>query len=117
MDEAIDYLKSLQMQLQVMWMGSGMAAAAAAAAATPMMFPGVQSSPYINQMAMQSQMQMPQFPVMNRPAAQNHPGLVCQNPVQFQFQAQNQILSEQLARYMGGFPQMPATATATTQVS
>ncbi|CAA7016720.1 unnamed protein product [Microthlaspi erraticum] len=116
LDEAIDYLKSLQMQLQVMWMGSGMAAAAAAAAATPMMFPGVQPSPYINQMAMQSQMQMPQFPVMNRPAAQNHPGLVCQNPVQLQMQAQNQILSEQLARYMGGFPQMPAATTQAVQV-
>lgn len=87
-----------------------MAAAAAAAATTPMMFPGVQSSPYINQMAMQSQMQMPQFPVMNRSVAQNHPGLVCQNPVQFQLQAQNQILSEQVARYMGGFPQMPPAA-------
>ncbi|CAH2063593.1 unnamed protein product [Thlaspi arvense] len=115
LDEAIDYLKSLQMQLQVMWMGSGMAAAAAAAA-TPMMFPGVQSSPYINQMAMQSQMQLPQFPVMNRSAAQNHPGLVCQNPVQLQMQAQNQILSEQLARYMGGFPQMPAATTQTQAV-
>ncbi|CAN6978383.1 hypothetical protein BRARA_I04061 [Brassica rapa] len=114
LDEAIDYLKTLQMQLQVMWMGSGMAAAAAAAA-TPMMFPGVQSSQYINQMAMQSQMQMPQFPVMNRPAAQNHPGLVCQNPaVQFQMQAQNQMLSEQLARYMGGFPPMPATTQTQT---
>ncbi|KAL1189757.1 Transcription factor PIF5 [Cardamine amara subsp. amara] len=106
LDEAIDYLKSLQMQLQVMWMGSGMAAAAAAAA-NPMMFPGVQSSPFINQMAMQNQMQLPQFPVMNRSAAQNHPGLVCQNPVQLQLQAQNQMLTEQLARYMAGFPQMP----------
>ncbi|KAF3576141.1 hypothetical protein DY000_02032277 [Brassica cretica] len=71
LDEAIDYLKSLQMQLQVMWMGRGMAAAAA----TPMMFPGVQSSQYINQMAMQSQMQQPQFPVMNRSVAQSHPCL------------------------------------------
>ncbi|XP_010516574.1 PREDICTED: transcription factor PIF5-like [Camelina sativa] len=115
LDEAIDYLKSLQMQLQVMWMGSGMAAAAAAAATTPMMFPGVQSSPYINQMAMQSQMQLRQFPVMNRSAPQNHPGLVCQNPVQLQLQAQNQILSEQLARYMGGFPQMPPVANQAVQ--
>ena len=98
------------MQLQVMWMGRGMAAAAA----TPMMFPGVQSSQYINQMAMQSQMQQPQFPVMNRFVAQSHPCLVCQNPVmQLQMQAQNHILSEQLSRYMGGFPPMPAT----TQVS
>ncbi|CAN1229370.1 Transcription factor PIF5 [Linum perenne] len=34
LDEAIDYLKSLQLQLQVMWMGSGMAQG--------VMFPGVQ---------------------------------------------------------------------------
>ncbi|XP_020256189.1 transcription factor PIF4-like isoform X1 [Asparagus officinalis] len=33
LDEAIEYLKSLQLQLQLMWMGSGMA---------PMMFPGIQ---------------------------------------------------------------------------
>ncbi|CAN8280010.1 unnamed protein product [Cochlearia groenlandica] len=111
LDEAIDYLKSLQMQLQVMWMGSGMAAAAAAAATTPMMFPGVQPPPppYINQLAMPSQMQLPQFPVMNRSVTQNHPGLVCQNPVQLQMQAQNQMLSDQLARYMGGFPQTTNT--------
>jgi phytochrome-interacting factor 4 len=32
LDEAIEYLKSLQLQLQVMWMGGGMAAA-------PVMFP------------------------------------------------------------------------------
>nr|CAA8287044.1 Unknown [Brassica oleracea]CAA8391631.1 Unknown [Brassica oleracea]CAA8403183.1 Unknown [Brassica oleracea]VDD09479.1 unnamed protein product [Brassica oleracea] len=112
LDEAIDYLKSLQMQLQVMWMGRGMAAAAA----TPMMFPGVQSSQYINQMAMQSQMQQPQFPVMNRFVAQSHPCLVCQNPVmQLQMQAQNHILSEQLSRYMGGFPPMPATTQVQQQ--
>ncbi|WZZ52014.1 hypothetical protein YC2023_052121 [Brassica napus] len=112
LDEAIDYLKSLQMQLQVMWMGRGMAAAAA----TPMMFPGVQSSQYINQMAMQSQMQQPQFPVMNRLVAQSHPCLVCQNPVmQLQMQAQNHILSEQLSRYMGGFPPMPATTQVQQQ--
>ncbi|KAL0668554.1 hypothetical protein Bca4012_031258 [Brassica carinata] len=112
LDEAIDYLKSLQMQLQVMWMGRGMAGAAA----TPMMFPGVQSSQYINQMAMQSQMQQPQFPVMNRFVAQSHPCLVCQNPVmQLQMQAQNHILSEQLSRYMGGFPPMPATTQVQQQ--
>uniref|UniRef100_A0A0E0GQX5 BHLH domain-containing protein n=1 Tax=Oryza nivara TaxID=4536 RepID=A0A0E0GQX5_ORYNI len=33
LDEAIEYLKSLQLQLQMMWMGSGMA--------PPVMFPGV----------------------------------------------------------------------------
>ncbi|XP_039783268.1 transcription factor PHYTOCHROME INTERACTING FACTOR-LIKE 13-like isoform X2 [Panicum virgatum] len=34
LDEAIEYLKSLQLQLQMMWMGSGIAA-------PPVMFPGV----------------------------------------------------------------------------
>ncbi|KAK1325321.1 Transcription factor PIF4 [Acorus calamus] len=33
LDEAIEYLKSLQMQVQILWMGSGMA---------PMMLPGIQ---------------------------------------------------------------------------
>ncbi|KAL6637491.1 hypothetical protein ACP70R_025063 [Stipagrostis hirtigluma subsp. patula] len=35
LDEAIEYLKSLQLQVQMMWMGSGIAAA------PPVMFPGV----------------------------------------------------------------------------
>ncbi|KAG7574703.1 Helix-loop-helix DNA-binding domain superfamily [Arabidopsis suecica] len=96
LEEAIDYLKSLQLQLQVMWMGSGMAAAAAA----PMMFPGVQPPPFIRQM--QSPVQLPRFPVMDRSAIQNNPGLVCQNPIQ------NQIISDRFARYIGGFPQMQA---------
>ncbi|XP_061347003.1 transcription factor PIF4-like isoform X2 [Gastrolobium bilobum] len=39
LEEAIEYLKSLQLQLQVMWMGSGMA---------PVMFPGIQH--YMTQM-------------------------------------------------------------------
>ncbi|CAA7055862.1 unnamed protein product [Microthlaspi erraticum] len=93
LDEAIDYLKSLQLQLQVMWMGSGMAAA-------PMMFPGVQPPPFIPQM--QSPVQLPPFPVMNRSAIQNNPGLVCQIPVQ------SQVFSDRFARVVGGFPQMHA---------
>ncbi|VVB03181.1 unnamed protein product [Arabis nemorensis] len=95
LDEAIDYLKSLQLQLQVMWMGSGMAATAAAA---PMMFTGVQPPPFIRQM--QSPVQLPRFPVMDRSAIQNNPGLLCQNPVQ------NQVFSGRFARYIGGFPHM-----------
>ncbi|XP_010508482.1 PREDICTED: transcription factor PIF4-like [Camelina sativa] len=95
LDEAIDYLKSLQLQLQVMWMGSGMTAA-------PMMFPGVQPPPFMRQM--QSPVQLPRFPVMDRSAIQNNPGLVCQNPVQ------NQIFSDRFARFIGGFPQMQAAS-------
>ncbi|KAJ0262532.1 Transcription factor PIF4 [Hirschfeldia incana] len=96
LEEAIDYLKSLQLQVQVMWMGSGMAAAAAA---TPIMFPGVQPpAPFIRQM--QSPVLLPRFPVMDRSAIQNNPGLVCQNPIQ------NQVLADRFDRYVGLFPQM-----------
>lgn len=96
LDEAIDYLKSLQLQLQVMWMGSGMAAAAAA----PMVFPGVQHPPFIPQM--QSPVQLSRFPVMDRSAIQNNPGLVYQIPVQ------NQVFADRFGRFVGGFPQMQA---------
>ncbi|EOA27177.1 hypothetical protein CARUB_v10023275mg [Capsella rubella] len=91
LDEAIDYLKSLQLQLQVMWMGSGMTAA-------PMMFPGVQPPPFIRQM--QIPVPLPRFPVLGRPAIQNNPGLDSQNPVQ------NQVFSDRFAKYIGGFPQI-----------
>ncbi|KAF8093974.1 hypothetical protein N665_0373s0030 [Sinapis alba] len=95
LEEAIDYLKSLQLQVQVMWMGSGMAAAA------PIMFPGVQPPPqFIRQV--QSPVLLPRFPVMDRSAIQNNPGLVCQNPVQ------NQVMSGRFDRYVGLFPQMQA---------
>ncbi|CAH2058270.1 unnamed protein product [Thlaspi arvense] len=96
LDEAIDYLKSLQLQLQAMWMGSGMAATAAA----PIMFPGVHPPPFIR--PMQNPVPFPRFPVMDQSAIQNNPGLVFQNPVQ------NQVLSERFARYIGGFPPMQA---------
>ncbi|XP_010525635.1 PREDICTED: transcription factor PIF4 isoform X2 [Tarenaya hassleriana] len=106
LDEAIDYLKSLQLQLQVMWMGSGMAA-------NQMMFQGMQP-PYLPRMGMQmpssfqNPMHLPRFPVMDRSTSQN-PGLVCQNPVQYQ----NQVFSEQLARYIAGFPQMQPSSQNT----
>ncbi|XP_024003739.1 transcription factor PIF4 isoform X2 [Eutrema salsugineum] len=103
LDEAIDYLKSLQLQLQVMWMGSGMAAATAATAA-PMMYPGagVQPPPFIRQMP--NPVPFPRFPVMDRSAIQNNPGLVCQVPVQ------NQVFSDRFARYVGGIPPMQAAS-------
>ncbi|XP_062202716.1 transcription factor PHYTOCHROME INTERACTING FACTOR-LIKE 13-like isoform X2 [Phragmites australis] len=63
LDEAIEYLKSLQLQVQVMWMGGGMAAAAAA----PVMFPaGVHQ--YMQRMA-----SMPRMPFMAWPAVQSPP--------------------------------------------
>ncbi|TKY57177.1 Transcription factor PIF4 [Spatholobus suberectus] len=102
LEEAIEYLKSLQFQLQVMWMGAGM---------TPVMFPGIQH--YMSQMGMgmaaaslasihnpmhDQSMSVPQIPNQT---------LMCQNPVlgafnyQNQMQMQNPCLSEQYARYMG----------------
>ncbi|KAF9622155.1 hypothetical protein IFM89_030013 [Coptis chinensis] len=66
LDEAIEYLKSLQLQVQMMGMGSGM---------VPMMFPGVQH--YISRMGMgmgtqhsmpstHSPMQLPRQPLVNQ---------------------------------------------------
>ncbi|XP_028550193.1 transcription factor PHYTOCHROME INTERACTING FACTOR-LIKE 13 isoform X3 [Dendrobium catenatum] len=54
LDEAIEYLKSLQLQVQIMWMGSGMA---------PMMFPGVQQ--YMSRMGIG--MGHPPFPPIQNP--------------------------------------------------
>ncbi|XP_054792183.1 transcription factor PIF4-like isoform X2 [Prosopis cineraria] len=106
LDEAIEYLKSLQLQLQVMWMGAGMA---------PMMFPGIQH--YMSPMGMG--MASPSFPPIPNPvqlprtsldhsismAQTPNQGLMHQAPVMgpftYQNQMQNQAFSEQYARYMG----------------
>ncbi|TKY46721.1 Transcription factor PIF4 [Spatholobus suberectus] len=107
LEEAIEYLKSLQLQLQVMWMGSGMA---------PMMFPGIQH--YMSQMGMgmatptfppsiHNLMQLPRVPLDQSVSASQTPNqtLMCQNPIlgafNYQNQLQNPALSEQYARYMG----------------
>lgn len=66
LDEAIEYLKSLQLQLQVMWMGGGMAAAA------PVMFP----AQYMQRMVGPPHMagSMPRMaPFMAPPPAQSPP--------------------------------------------
>ncbi|KAJ4746299.1 Transcription factor PIF4 [Rhynchospora pubera] len=72
LDEAIEYLKSLQMQVQIMWMGSGM---------PPMMYPGMNplmacmgpvSSATMPQM--QGLVQMPRVPFIN-------PSLATLNPI------------------------------------
>ncbi|KAL5858969.1 hypothetical protein ACOSQ4_000265 [Xanthoceras sorbifolium] len=110
LDEAIEYLKSLQLQLQVsqvMWMGSGMA---------PMMFPGVQH--YMSRMGMgmgpvplpsiPNPMHLPRVPLVDQSIsmaqAQNQ-AVMSQtsmlNPVNFQTQMQNPNFSDQYARYMG----------------
>ncbi|RLM99951.1 transcription factor PIF4-like isoform X2 [Panicum miliaceum] len=65
LDEAIEYLKSLQLQLQMMWM---------AAAAAPVMFPaGVHQ--YMQRMVAPSHVaSMPRMPFMAPPAVQSPPG-------------------------------------------
>nr|CAB3466466.1 unnamed protein product [Digitaria exilis] len=69
LDEAIEYLKSLQLQLQMMWMGGGMAAAAA-----PVMFPaGVHQ--YMQRMVAPPHhvASMPRMPFVAPPAVQSSP--------------------------------------------
>ncbi|KAI4308146.1 hypothetical protein L6164_031250 [Bauhinia variegata] len=106
LDEAIEYLKSLQLQLQVMWMGTSM---------TPVMFPGIQH--YMSQMSMgmappslapiQNMMHLPRVPLDQSISVAQTPNqtVMSQNPVMgpfnYQNQMQNPALSEQYARYMG----------------
>ncbi|XP_042478496.1 transcription factor PIF4-like [Macadamia integrifolia] len=107
LDEAIEYLKSLQLQLQIMWMGSGMA---------PMMFPGVQH--YMSRMgigmgppsllSMHSPMQLPRVPMVDQAISASptpNQSVMCQppvlNPINFQNQLQNSNFPEQYACYMG----------------
>ncbi|XVE83651.1 hypothetical protein DITRI_Ditri16bG0103600 [Diplodiscus trichospermus] len=110
LDEAIEYLKSLQLQLQafqVMWMGSGMA---------PMMFPGIQH--YMSRMGMgmgppalpsiHNTLHLSTVPVvdpsMSMAPSQNQ-AATCQtqhlNPVNYQHHMQNPTFSEQYARFLG----------------
>lgn len=117
LDEAIEYLKSLQLQLQVMWMGSGMA---------PMMFPGIQH--YMSRMAMgmgmaqpsmpsiHNSMQLPRVPIVDQSVSvaptPNQP-MMCQpqifNPMNYQNQMQNPALQEQYARLMGFHHMQPTS--------
>ncbi|XP_038897579.1 transcription factor PIF4-like isoform X1 [Benincasa hispida] len=117
LDEAIEYLKSLQLQLQVMWMGSGM---------TPMMFPGIQH--YMSRMAMgmgmaqpsmpsiHNSMQLPRVPIVDQSVSvaptPNQP-MMCQpqifNPMNYQNQMQNPALQEQYARLMGFHHMQPTS--------
>ncbi|XP_004303901.1 PREDICTED: transcription factor PIF4-like [Fragaria vesca subsp. vesca] len=107
LDEAIEYLKSLQLQLQVMWMGGGM---------TPMMFPGVQH--YMSRMgmgmgppampSMHNPIHLPRVPIVDQcmtVAPPTNPAVMCQtpvlNPVDYRNQMQNPSFQEQYARLMG----------------
>lgn len=107
LDEAIEYLKSLQLQLQIMWMGSGM---------TPMMFPGVHH--YMSRMGMamappalssiHNPMHLPRVPVVDQSmlvAPSTDQSVLSQNPafnpLNYQNQMQNTSFPEQYARFMG----------------
>ncbi|XWS44431.1 hypothetical protein CRYUN_Cryun15aG0044200 [Craigia yunnanensis] len=107
LDEAIEYLKSLQLQLQVMWMGNGMA---------PMMFPGIQH--YMSRMGMamgppalpsiHNTLHLSRVPVVDQSmsmAPSQNQAATCQtqqlNPVNYQQLMQNPTFSEQYARFLG----------------
>ncbi|WOK99534.1 transcription factor PIF4-like [Canna indica] len=106
LDEAIEYLKSLQLQVQMMWMGSGMAS---------MMFPSVQQ--YISGMgmgmghasmpALHSTVQLPRVPFVNQsvaPASSANQTSIFPSPalnaMNFPNQMQNMPLPESYARYL-----------------
>ncbi|CAH9072908.1 unnamed protein product [Cuscuta epithymum] len=111
LDEAIEYLKSLQMQLQMMWMGSGMAS---------MMFSGVQ--PYMSRMGMgmvpptmpSMGMHLPRPPMVNHSAAGAAAPSMASTPSQaaammnpminFQNQMKPPNFPEQFAGFMGFHP-------------
>lgn len=106
LDEAIEYMKSLQSQIQLMWMGSGMA---------PMVLPGMQqfmprmgmgigpaTIPTVPNLMHLSRMPlvdqaMAINPATNQAAVGMRPVL---NPVNYQNQMQNPGFAEQYANYM-----------------
>ncbi|CAN4084566.1 unnamed protein product [Withania somnifera] len=111
LDEAIEYLKSLQMQLQMMWMGSGMAS---------MMFPGVQH--YMSRMgigmgpstvpSIHNAMHLARLPLVDPaiPLTQAAPNQAAMcpnsmlNQVNYQRHLQNPNFPDQYASYMGFHP-------------
>lgn len=107
LDEAIEYLKSLQLQVQIMWIATGMA---------PMMFPGIQqyTSPVgmgVGQAAMNGPVQFARVPFMDQsltPALTPNHAQFCPspllNPVNFQNQVQNTNMPESYAQYLGFHP-------------
>ncbi|KAK4397921.1 Transcription factor PHYTOCHROME INTERACTING FACTOR-LIKE 13 [Sesamum angolense] len=103
LDEAIEYMKSLQMQLQWMWMGSGMAT---------MMLPGMQHymSRYGMRMgppmlpAIQNFMRLSRLPFVDQAmsvAPTANQASISHSPVNYQNQMQNAVFPEQYANYMG----------------
>ncbi|KAL3502417.1 hypothetical protein ACH5RR_036866 [Cinchona calisaya] len=112
LDEAIEYMKSLQMQLQMMWMGSAMA---------PMMFPGVQH--YMSRLGMgmgplampsiHNQMHLSRLPLVDQATMPNQatvcPQTTVLNPINYHAQLENSKLSDQYANYMAFHPLQSAS--------
>lgn len=107
LDEAIEYMKSLQLQLQLLWMASGMA---------PMMLPGMQ--PYMSHMgirlgpsmlpAIQNLVRLPRLPLgdpaMTMSPSSNQTTLshnAMLNSINYQNQMQNLSFPDQYANYLG----------------
>ncbi|XP_072956986.1 transcription factor PHYTOCHROME INTERACTING FACTOR-LIKE 13-like [Typha angustifolia] len=117
LDEAIEYLKTLQLQVQIMWMGSGMA---------PMMFPGVHQ--YMSRMGMRmspasmasvhSPVQLPRVPLVNQTMASTstaNQAPLCPsphfNPASFPALMHNVNIPESYAHYLGlNHMQLPSQA-------
>lgn len=105
LEEAIEYLKSLQLQLQMMWMGSGMA---------PMMFPGVHcfsgmdfgiGPPVVP--SFHNQLHLQRVPLVDQSMSvaqsMEHPVMYqtpVLNPVTYQDQTHSPAFYEQRARYL-----------------
>lgn len=121
LDEAIEYMKSLQLQIQLMWMGRGMA---------PMMLPGMQH--YMSRVGMgigppmlpaiQNLMRLSRLPLVDQAmnispapnqAQSGHSPML--NPVNYQNLQQNSSFQEQYANYMN-FHSMQNTSPQATNM-
>ncbi|XP_075498270.1 transcription factor PHYTOCHROME INTERACTING FACTOR-LIKE 13-like isoform X2 [Primulina tabacum] len=106
LDEAIEYMKSLQSQIQLMWMGSGMA---------PMVLPGMQqfmprmglgigptTIPTVPNLMQLSRISLVDQAMAINPATNQATAGLRQvlNPVNYQNQMQNPGFAEQYANYM-----------------
>ncbi|CAN6287450.1 unnamed protein product [Urochloa humidicola] len=101
LDEAIEYLKSLQLQVQMMWMGGGIAAAAPPA----VMFPGVHQ--YLPRMGVgmgaAAMPSMPRMPFMAAPPQPVVPNAPVNHPLSPGYRAHMPAvgITEPYAHYLG----------------
>lgn len=119
LDEAIEYMKSLQLQIQLMWMGRGMA---------PMMLPGMQH--YMSRVGMgigppmlpaiQNLMRLSRLPLVDQAMSMSQAPNQAQvghnpmlNPVNYPNPMQNSSFQEQYANYMSFHSMQNASPQAT----